>query len=110
MTSLPFLPVLLGDERMFEHRTGVNARVELTVFAARVDTGRQFLQQTAIELAADEGGVEGPRIDARHPRAQTAAQHLARQAISRDTPGREQRLEPRAGQFLHSIAAHVLEK
>src|SRR5262245_30359897 len=44
----------LERERITEHRSGVDARMELAVFAAWIDPGRQITEQLAVELAAGE--------------------------------------------------------
>src|SRR5215212_3249246 len=59
----------LERQRAGEHRSRVDAGMELSLFAARIDVERQVRKQCAIEFAPDERRVKYPRIHARQPRA-----------------------------------------
>jgi len=97
-------------DRLVEHRTSVDARVELAPLAAGIDVGRKVAQQKTIEFSPGKRGIEAPRVDAGEPRAQTAIDHLLRELTGWNPPDGEERLEAGPRKLLFSIAANVLEE
>src|SRR5260221_4024037 len=57
--------------RRAEHRSIENEGVELAVFSAGIDIGRQPREEVLIDHASDEGGIELSRIDANDGRLES---------------------------------------
>ena len=72
--------------RSREHRTGVDAGMELPVFAAGVYRGREICQEFAVKIATSKGGIELTGIYADHPCAKTAGDHLYGEVGSGNLP------------------------
>ena len=65
----------LDADGLPEARAVVHKRMELAVFAARVDAGRQVGQELGVEITAGEFGGEHIRVDACDFRAEAGSDH-----------------------------------
>src|SRR5215471_15725101 len=69
-----------------EHRAGVDKRMELAIFAARINVGREISQELLIEIAACKFRRKLFGINADQFGAEASANHIARQLICRKMP------------------------
>ena len=89
----------------------VGERVELAALAARIDRGRQFVEQRRVELAAGEAiGSSTRRVDAGHARAQPPAIISRASVACRQPNSGKSGVRPRAGEPLLAVTPDVLEE
>src|SRR5262249_35458736 len=97
-------------ERRLEHRSRVEARVELAVLAARIEGCGQLAQQRSVELASGERAVDLTRVDACEARAKAPFDHLLGKLARGNVPHRKQRLDAGSRKLVFAIASDVLQK
>src|SRR5262245_48098385 len=95
---------------MHEHWPRVTEGAKLATLAAWLDRVRQLVEQGRVVAPSGDLPIEHARIQAGQDGAEPAVDHLAGQGRRRPAPERKDRLEPRAGQTLFAVAAHVFEK
>src|ERR1043166_2163735 len=93
-----------------EHRAIIDAGVELTVLAARIDSRGQLRQEFRSEIPAGEAGIELFRIDTAQARPQTAGDHVACELRGRNLPEWKYQRQSRARQLLLAIGADIAQE
>ena len=93
-------PVSLDDlthsdrKRFVKNRGGVNERMKFSVLSARIDSGRQLIEELLIEVACRKACSETFRIHASKLRPEPACNHVSRQVAGVQIPERKQGLQP----------------
>src|SRR5947207_193956 len=95
---------------MAEHRAAMREGVELAALAARIDRGRQLVEQARVEFASHEYPIQDLWVHTRQARAQSARYHFPRQRCRVRAEQRKERRQAAAREPLFAIAADVLEK
>ncbi len=96
--------------RRFEHRTGRNDRVELAVFAARIDIFGKLPEQCTIESTPSKVPVDFLRIDAHKMRDESGRDHFLGECVRVVLPERKDAVHPGFGEPLFPVCANVFEK
>src|SRR5262249_51709758 len=107
--ALDDLSSLAGD-RLDKDRPRMDKRVELAVFAAGIDAGRQLCDQPFVVGSPGEGGVEPARIDADERRLEARVEKLSRKRGGVLSPEWEEPALAGRGEPLLAVGANVLEE
>jgi hypothetical protein len=85
--------------------------MELAVFTARIDAGRQCLQESRVERTARKRPLEAVWVHARQSRLQATGDHLSRERSGcLRLPEREQGRKSGSRQTVLTVATHVFQE
>jgi hypothetical protein len=106
-------PVSLDDlthpdrKRSVKNRGSVNERMKFSVLSARIDSGRQLIEELLIEIPAYKKWSETFRIHAGELRPEPARNHVSRQVASVQIPEREQGFQSSTPKLPLAVSANI---
>lgn len=93
-----------------KHGAGAGERVELAVFAARIDVVRKIGEEARVEAAAGEGRADFGRVDASDEGAEAGAEHFAGERARVAAPNGKDGRHTDGGKLAFAIGADVFQE